>query len=48
MIRAGRPVIDADLAVGKPQIVRYPSRFFDAKGEPMYRKVKALLPGITV
>jgi DNA polymerase-1 len=46
MIRAGRAVIGADLDVGKPQIVRFPDRFYDKDGEPMYRKVTVLLPEI--
>jgi DNA polymerase I len=46
MVRAGRTVIGADLRVGKPQIVRHHQRFYDKDGEPLYRKVTALLPEI--
>jgi DNA polymerase I len=46
MVRAGRTVIGADLRVGEPQIVRHHQRFYDKDGEPLYRKVAALLPEI--
>lgn len=46
MVRAGRTVIGADLRVGKPQIVHHHQRFYDKDGEPLYRKVAELLPGI--
>jgi DNA polymerase-1 len=45
MVRAGQSVIGAGLRVDV-QIVREGSRFYDRKGEAMYRKVAALLPGV--
>lgn len=44
MVRAGRVVIGADLRVGKPQIVWHHQRFYDKDGEPLYRKIRTLLP----
>jgi hypothetical protein len=46
MVRAGRVVIGDNLRVDDPQIVWPGRRFYDSKGEPMYRKVTALLPEV--
>jgi hypothetical protein len=45
MVRAGQAVIGASLRVDV-QIVRQGARFYDQKGEAMYRKVVALLPEV--
>jgi hypothetical protein len=45
MVRAGQAVIGANLRVDV-QTVPEGARFYDAKGEAMYRKVASLLPGV--